>query len=40
MQTRPTPPPAAVPFTAAMTGARMRVKALIAAWMYVVSSFR
>ena len=40
MQTRPTPPPAAVPLTAAMTGARMRVKQLMAAWMCVVSSLR
>jgi hypothetical protein len=40
MHTRPTPPPAAVPFTAAITGAFMRVKQLIAAWMLVVSSFR
>ena len=40
MQTSPTPPPAAVPLTAAITGARIRVKQLIAAWMWVVSSFR
>ena len=40
MHTSPTPAPAAVPLTAAITGARMRVNEEIAACRCVVSSLR